>query len=84
MNKLRQNGGLETWYEVIFWRHKQRTLNTNDQRTPLNEHTHTVKILCVRHWLLVEPSELVNCFLFADFLMLRVLIVKNYYVNLLK
>jgi len=36
-------------YDVILWRHKQRTPNTNDYPMPLNE-TRPMKSFCVRHW----------------------------------
>jgi len=48
VNKLRQNVGLETEYDVKLWRHKQRTPNTNDHRMPLNEPP-LMRIFCVRH-----------------------------------
>ena len=38
-------------YDVILWRHKQRTPNTNDYPMPLNE-TSPMKSFCVRHWAL--------------------------------
>ena len=37
VNKLRQNVGLESEYDVKLWHHKQRTPNTNDHHMPLNE-----------------------------------------------
>ena len=37
-------------YDVILWRHKQRTPNTNDYPMPLNE-TPPMKSFCVRHWI---------------------------------
>jgi len=36
-------------YDVKWWRHKQRTPNTNDHHMPLIE-TLAVKIFCRRHW----------------------------------
>ena len=36
-------------YDVILWRHKQRTPNTNAYPMPLNE-TPPMKSFCVRHW----------------------------------
>jgi len=35
-------------YDVILWRHKQRTPNTNDYPMPLNE-TPPMQSFCVRH-----------------------------------
>ena len=43
-------------YDVILWRHKQRTPNTNDYPMPLNE-TPPMKSFCVRHW----ARRLGNC-----------------------
>jgi len=34
--------------DVKWWRHKQRTPNTNDHHTTLNQNT-PMKIFCVRH-----------------------------------
>ena len=42
-------------YDVILWRHKQHTPNTNDYPMPLNEAT-PMKSFCVRHWIVVQPS----------------------------
>jgi len=39
--------------DVISWRHKQRTLNTNDHHMPLNENPPR-KIFCVRHCLFMS------------------------------
>ena len=45
-------------YDIILWRHKQRTPNTNDYPMPLNE-TPPMKSFCVRHchWRIEFASE---------------------------
>jgi len=45
-------------YDVILWRHKQRTTNTNDYPMPLNEPP-PMKSFCVRHW--VTQPALTHC-----------------------